>query len=132
MKPKRTKQVVGIIVGSSLLVGSSFVAFFGRRLAFASPGDPGMLDVAALAIGGTTIGLSILIISIVYFLRAGRTTQTKQALVGKLLASAFFLVLGTVVFWALHNDQSRGMEYVFAAVCLCGAYLAAGYQRVQR
>jgi ABC-type Fe3+ transport system permease subunit len=86
MKPKRTKQVAGIIIGSLLLVGSPIVASLsGMWRAFDTLGDSGISDPNRLqsaiytllygGIAGTVLGLIILIISIVYFVRAGRAVQ---------------------------------------------------------
>jgi hypothetical protein len=83
MKRKRTKQVAGIIIGSLLLVVSPIVAFlYGAYRAFDTLGetdisDPNRLqgDFHIMLYGGPTgsvIGLIILVISIVYFVRAGR------------------------------------------------------------
>ena len=92
MKPKRTKQVAGIIVGSLLLVVSPIIAFllnaFGMLHAFdtlsADNLDPNRLNgdmnvvlyswVAGAV--GFVIGLIILIVSIVLFVRADRAVQT--------------------------------------------------------
>jgi len=89
MKPTRTKQITGIIVGSLLLVVSPVVAFWihisGMLRAFDTLNDTGISDPGRLqsdvhtmlyagvgGLAGAVIGLIILIISLVYLVRADR------------------------------------------------------------
>ena len=97
MNPNRTKHVTGTVIGSLLLVVSPIVA----RLLYVSdmqraydtlgsgPGiaDPNRLsgDISAVlyacagGLGGAVIGLVILIVSNVLFVRAGRRLSTSKA-----------------------------------------------------
>jgi ABC-type Fe3+ transport system permease subunit len=89
MKPKRTRYVVGIVIGSVLLL-SPLVALcgttFGMQRAFDSLGRQGLHDPKALSgsidsvlyvlvagLLGCVCGIVLLTISIVLFIRAGRT-----------------------------------------------------------
>jgi hypothetical protein len=91
MKPNRTKQVAGIVIGSLLLALSPGIAFllhvFGMMRAFDTLGGPGIADPNRLsgdihivlyawvgALAGSIIGLITLIVSMVLFVRAGRTS----------------------------------------------------------
>lgn len=81
MRPKRTQQIVGIVVGALLLLLSPTLAFFGMTIAFALFGDPGsgryplqwMINAGIVGSAFSIIGLIILVIAIVSFVRAGRT-----------------------------------------------------------
>jgi len=89
MKPKRTRYIVGIVVGSLLLLSPLVALFgtaFGMQRAFDSLGSPGLHDPKALSssidsvlyvtvagVIGFACGIVLLTISIVLFIRAGRT-----------------------------------------------------------
>ena len=81
MKPKRTKQIAGMIVGALFTLLSPTLAFWGMRLALMMRGDPGTIDLHRFIYAGVSgsvasiSGLLILIISIVNFIRLGRAAQ---------------------------------------------------------
>jgi len=91
MKPKRTKYIVGIVIGSLLLLSPLIALFgtaFGMQRAFDTLGGPGIQDPKALSSSidsvlyvsaagpiGFVCGVVLLTVSIVLFIRAGRTQQ---------------------------------------------------------
>jgi hypothetical protein len=96
MKPKRTKQIIGIVIGSSLLVASPIVArmlyLSGMNRAFDTLGAPGLADPKRLSadigfvlnasaggLAGAVIGLVILVMSIQWFVRLGRVPVPSSA-----------------------------------------------------
>jgi len=96
VKPNRTKQISGIVIGALLLVVSPITArvlyLSGMQRAYdtlgSGPGiaDPNRLsgDISAVlyacagGLFGSAIGLIILIVSIVLFVRAGRRLSTSS------------------------------------------------------
>ena len=102
MKPKRTKQIIGIVIGALLLLFSPIIARWqytiGMQRAFntiessyhqsQSGIDPDQLSgnidaVLNACIGGilgAVVGLIFLVVSIILYRRAGRAPSTPNAL----------------------------------------------------
>lgn len=89
MNPSQTKHVIGIVIGSLLLVASLIVSRMlyvsGMQRAYDTLGSPGSTDPTRLSgdisavlyacaggILGSVIGLVVLIVSVVHFVRARR------------------------------------------------------------
>ena len=98
MNPNRTKHVAGTVIGVVLLIGAPIVARMlyvsGMHRAFVTLGSgPGIADPVRLSsdinavlyacaggFGGSLLGLVILIVSLVLYLRAGRRLSTPNAI----------------------------------------------------
>jgi ABC-type Fe3+ transport system permease subunit len=104
MKPRRTRHIVGIVLGSVLLLSPLVALFgtvFGMQRAFDLLGSPGLQDPKALSssiasvlyvsvagVIGFVCGVVLLTISIVLFIRAGRTPHAAASPASKETGSA--------------------------------------------
>ncbi len=98
MKPKRTKHIAGIIIGA-LLLFSPLIGLVGTAVgmkgAFASLRSPGFESAQSLSTNVDTVlyatvggligfvaGIITIILSIVFFVRAGRATNSPLSMEG--------------------------------------------------